>query len=206
MPSRPILIFAISVLLLALVLAAGSFWLVPREQGSGKPLVGGPFTLTDHNGNRVTERSYPGKYLLIFFGYTYCPDVCPSELQVMSAALDQLGADAGRIQPLFVSIDPARDGFIALPLVIECLHEKAVPRRPRHHALAVIVAVARADITAAGLAKDAVRREVDHVVLRTLQLAHIMLITGYLVLNVFKIFPRGRLRGGAEAECESAIS
>ncbi len=126
MPSRPVLIFATSVLLLALVLAAGSFWFAPREQGSGKPLVGGPFTLTDHNGNRVTERSYPGKYLLIFFGYTYCPDVCPSELQVMSAALDQLGADAGRIQPLFVSIDPARDTPAVMKAYVANFHPRLV--------------------------------------------------------------------------------
>ena len=72
-------------------------------------LVGGPFSLVDQDGRRVTEKDFLGKYMLVFFGYTYCPDICPTELQVMSAALDQLGLEADRIQPIFVSIDPARD-------------------------------------------------------------------------------------------------
>jgi protein SCO1/2 len=111
MPSRRTLIFAVAVLLIALATAAAALILMPRmkPQVSGTPLIGGPFSLTDRNGKRVTEKTYAGKYLLVFFGYTYCPDVCPSELQVMSAALDQLGPDAEKIQPLFITIDPARD-------------------------------------------------------------------------------------------------
>ena len=76
---------------------------------TGRPMVGGPFSLIDNTGKRVTDKDYLGHYMLVFFGYTYCPDVCPTELQVMSAALDQLGPEASRIQPVFVSIDPARD-------------------------------------------------------------------------------------------------
>lgn len=75
----------------------------------GKALVGGPFNLTDHNGHTVTDRDFRGRYMLVYFGYTFCPDVCPAGLQVMSAALDQLGAEADRVVPLFVSLDPARD-------------------------------------------------------------------------------------------------
>jgi protein SCO1/2 len=63
----------------------------------------------NQDGKRVTEKDFLGNYMLVFFGYTYCPDVCPTELQVMTAALDQLGPEASRIQPVFVSIDPARD-------------------------------------------------------------------------------------------------
>jgi cytochrome oxidase Cu insertion factor (SCO1/SenC/PrrC family) len=110
MPSRRTLILALSILVVALATGAAALWFAPGgSTGSGTALIGGPFTLTDHNGNRVTDRAFAGKYLLIFFGYTFCPDVCPSELQVMSAALDQLGPDAERIQPLFITIDPARD-------------------------------------------------------------------------------------------------
>jgi protein SCO1/2 len=76
---------------------------------SGKALVGGPFTLTDQNGKRVTDQDFRGKYMLVFFGYTYCPDVCPTELQVMTAALDKLGAKADRVTPIFITIDPQRD-------------------------------------------------------------------------------------------------
>ena len=71
--------------------------------------IGGPFSLTDHHGNRVTHESYDGKYLLVFFGYTFCPDVCPTELLVMGQALDELGDEAARVQALFITVDPERD-------------------------------------------------------------------------------------------------
>jgi cytochrome oxidase Cu insertion factor (SCO1/SenC/PrrC family) len=111
MPSRRTLIFALSVMAIALATGAAALWLAPGSgvRSSGAPLIGGSFTLTDQSGNRVTDKTWPGKYLLVLFGYTYCPDVCPSELQVMSAALDQLGPDAEKIQPLFITIDPVRD-------------------------------------------------------------------------------------------------
>lgn len=111
MPRRSVLIFAAIMLLIAAVI--GGYAYMSRgphqQQGSGVALVGGPFSLIDQDGRRVTEKDFLGKYILVFFGYTYCPDICPTELQVMSAALDQMGPEAGRIQPIFVSIDPARD-------------------------------------------------------------------------------------------------
>lgn len=76
---------------------------------SGKPKVGGPFELVDHTGKTVTNADYDGKYLLMFFGFTFCPDVCPTELQVITGALEELGPTADKIQPLFVTIDPERD-------------------------------------------------------------------------------------------------
>ena len=111
MPRRPILILAAVILLIAAGL--GGYALLTgaahRPLGSGVALVGGPFSLIDQDGRRVSEKDFLGKYMLVFFGYTYCPDVCPTELQVMTAALDQMGPEADRIQPVFVSIDPARD-------------------------------------------------------------------------------------------------
>lgn len=71
--------------------------------------VGGPFTLTDTEGRQVTDRTYRGKWMLVYFGYTFCPDVCPTELQAVANALDALGPEADRIAPLFITIDPARD-------------------------------------------------------------------------------------------------
>ena len=111
MPRRPILILAALVLLLAAGIGSYAWFnrAMHGPQGSGIALVGGPFSLVDQNGKRVTEKDFLGKYMLVFFGYTFCPDVCPTELQVMSAALDQLGPEADRIEPIFVSIDPARD-------------------------------------------------------------------------------------------------
>ncbi|MDE1148353.1 MAG: SCO family protein [Azospirillaceae bacterium] len=71
--------------------------------------VGGPFALVDQSGKAVTEKTYDGSWRLMFFGYTFCPDICPTELQVMAQAMDQLGPDADKVQPLFVSVDPGRD-------------------------------------------------------------------------------------------------
>ena len=71
--------------------------------------IGGPFSLTDHHGNRVSQYSYEGKYLLVFFGYTFCSDVCPTELLVMGQTLDELGDGAERVQAIFITVDPERD-------------------------------------------------------------------------------------------------
>ncbi len=72
-------------------------------------LFGGPFELVDQNGATRTDRDFHGRHVLIYFGYTYCPDICPASLQEMAAALDQLGAAGRKVQPVFVSIDPGRD-------------------------------------------------------------------------------------------------
>jgi len=127
MPSRQKLIFAIVVLLIAMVTGAGALWLTRvGPGGSGEALVGGPFALTDQNGKRVTDQDFRGKYMLIFFGFTYCPDVCPSELQVMTAALDQLGPAGDKIQPVFITIDPERDTPDAMKLYVANFHPRMV--------------------------------------------------------------------------------
>ena len=71
--------------------------------------IGGPFTLSTPDGTTVTDRTYRGKWLLIYFGYTSCPDSCPTMLLDIATALRELGPDAGKIQPLFISVDPQRD-------------------------------------------------------------------------------------------------
>ena len=111
MPRRAILLISATLLLLAIAIGSTSLLLRPPPDGSGTgvALVGGPFSLVDHTGKRVSERDFRGRFMLVFFGYTYCPDVCPTELQVMTAALDQMGAGADKIQPVFISIDPERD-------------------------------------------------------------------------------------------------
>jgi protein SCO1/2 len=79
------------------------------QQSSGKALIGGPFTLTDQTGKKVTDQDFRGRYMLVFFGFTACPDICPAGLQLMSAALDKIGAKAVNVTPIFISVDPARD-------------------------------------------------------------------------------------------------
>lgn len=109
MPRRAIVVFATLVLLAAAAIG-GYAWLNRHQQnGTGVAMVGGPFNLIDQNGRHVTEKDFLGKYMLVFFGYTYCPDVCPTELQVMMAALSAMGPEAGKVQPVFISIDPERD-------------------------------------------------------------------------------------------------
>ena len=81
----------------------------PASQSAEVPAIGGPFTLTDHNDRTVRDTDFRGSFMLVFFGYTYCPDVCPTGLTTMSEAMDRLGDKASAVQPLFVTIDPDRD-------------------------------------------------------------------------------------------------
>jgi len=104
-------------LLLAAVVAAGALWRLGdlrahrgTETVTVAPVsVGGPFSLVDQNGMRRSDTEFRGKYMLVFFGYTYCPDVCPTTLAVMGAALDKMGTQADRVVPIFITVDPARD-------------------------------------------------------------------------------------------------
>jgi len=91
------------------LLPGGRERLLSGMPSAGKALVGGPFSLIDHTGRRVTDKDFRGRYMLVYFGFTYCPDVCPSGLQVIAAALQQLGPKADRVVPLFISVDPERD-------------------------------------------------------------------------------------------------
>ncbi len=125
MPRLPVLLFAFLTILLALGIGGYAFYMKSvTGTGGGTASVGGPFTLTDHMGRKVTEKDFLGRHMLIFFGYTYCPDVCPTELQVMTAALDMMGPEADRIQPIFISVDPARD----TPDVVKAYVENFGPR------------------------------------------------------------------------------
>lgn len=103
--------FAAVTVLIAVAIGVYALMSSPQhgQRSFGEALVGGPFTMVNQKGETVTEKSFAGKPMLLFFGYTYCPDVCPTELQVMAEALRQLGDKASDIQPILVSIDPARD-------------------------------------------------------------------------------------------------
>lgn len=81
---------------------------------SGSAAIGGPFTLISTGGKAVTDQTYRGKWMLIYFGYTFCPDACPTALTNMSIALQTLREEADPIRPLFITIDPKRDTAAAL--------------------------------------------------------------------------------------------
>jgi len=88
--------------------------------------LGGPFTLVDQTGRTVTERDFAGKPLLIYFGFTYCPDVCPTELGTIAAALDAMGPAGERVTPIFISIDPERDTPAAMADYVSRFHPRMV--------------------------------------------------------------------------------
>ncbi|KQP80446.1 SCO family protein [Methylobacterium sp. Leaf117] len=83
--------------------------LAPRTQEAGTSSVGGPFTLTNQDGQRVTERDYAGRTHLVFFGFTHCPDVCPTTLQQIGDVLQALGPKGKDTRALFIAVDPERD-------------------------------------------------------------------------------------------------
>ena len=109
--SRILLIFA--AFLSGLVLFFGAILFItgraPSPIGSAAASVGGPFHLEDQSGKVVTEQDVKGKPFLVFFGYTHCPDVCPTTLFDMSQVMKKLGPDADRINALFITVDPERD-------------------------------------------------------------------------------------------------
>lgn len=92
----------------------------------GQATIGGPFSLVDHTGKRVTEQNFRGRYMLVYFGFTFCPDVCPAGLQVAAAALDKLGAKAERVTPVFVTVDPERDTPAQLANYVSSFHPRLV--------------------------------------------------------------------------------
>ena len=107
----------------------------------GQASVGGPFSLTDHTGRPVTDADFRGKFMLVYFGFTFCPDVCPAGLQLMAAAIDALGPKADRITPVFITVDPERDTPAQLANYVPSFHPRLVGLTGT---MAEIQAVARA--------------------------------------------------------------
>lgn len=107
-PSNRTVYAVIGLLVAVILLATGGYLFLSGTQPVGLT-VGGPFSLIDGDGKPVTDQTWHGKYLLVYFGYTYCPDVCPTTLTNVAAALDKLGPKAAEIQPLFITVDPHRD-------------------------------------------------------------------------------------------------
>ena len=90
------------------------------------PAVGGPFSLIDHKGRAVTDLDYRGKLMIVYFGYTSCPDICPTDLHKIGQALDALGEDAVRVQPLFITMDPERDTVEAMADYVGHVHPNLI--------------------------------------------------------------------------------
>jgi len=116
-------------LLLAVLLGACAPEPAPDPPLKGAAM-GGAFTLTDQNGRRVSDRDFAGKYRLVYFGYSYCPDVCPVDLRVIAAGLRRFEAgDAARparVQPIFITVDPARDTPAVLRQYVGAFHPRLI--------------------------------------------------------------------------------
>jgi protein SCO1 len=93
----------------AVLLVCGIVWMQFAPATVDQAAIGGPFQLVDSAGHPVTDQAFRGKYMLVYFGYTFCPDVCPTTLADVAAALDKLGPRADQVQPLFITVDPERD-------------------------------------------------------------------------------------------------
>jgi protein SCO1/2 len=127
MNNRPTLRMLLALLLGGMTLAACQKSEEPPLAGAR---IGGPFTLTDQDGKQVSDTGFAGKYRLIYFGYTYCPDVCPVDVQTLAAGLKQLEksdpARASKIQPIFITIDPARDTPPVLKQFVAAFHPRLI--------------------------------------------------------------------------------
>jgi protein SCO1/2 len=100
-----------------------------NELMAGKVPVGGPFTLTDVEGRRRSLEEFHGKIVLLYFGYTACPDVCPTDLATIGAMLRSLGATGEAVQPLFVTLDPERDTPALLREYAAAFHPRLIALR-----------------------------------------------------------------------------
>ena len=115
--------------LILFVLIASGAWLSLRQSDDrqeGSDLVGGPFELIDQDRNGITNNSFPNKFKIMYFGFTFCPDVCPMGLTTISEALDLLGTKAKHIQPIFITLDPLRDTADVLRNYKENFHESII--------------------------------------------------------------------------------
>ncbi len=117
-------------MLLALLLAAcsgGGSAEAPPLQGAK---LGGPFTLIDQSGRKVTEAAFDGKYRIVYFGFTYCPDVCPVDMQVIGQAMRQIEKSdpklARQLQPIFITVDPERDTPALLKEYVSSFHPRTI--------------------------------------------------------------------------------
>lgn len=98
-----------------------------ENKSVGRPQIGGPFTLLDQHGKDFTEKDLMGKWSLIYFGFTNCPDICPEELDKMSAVVNMIDKESGPIvTPVFVSVDPARDGVAQVAAYVDEFHPRLI--------------------------------------------------------------------------------
>ena len=126
--------FSLWILVAAAALALGGAYFVrtigirepPPPVTVGEAAIRSEFSLIDHNGNRVTEADFLGRWQLVFFGFTHCPDVCPTTLAYMANVLDRFGGEVERVAPIFITVDPSRDTPEVMAEYVQAFHPKLV--------------------------------------------------------------------------------
>ena len=122
------------ILCVILLLIAAVIWSIfllkdntPTAAENSRALIGGPFNLTNHLNQPVSDIDFLGKYMLVYFGYTYCPDICPMDLQIMADALDMLDPEIlEQVSPVFVSVDPERDTYDVMATYVDYFHKDLI--------------------------------------------------------------------------------
>ncbi len=117
------------VLVMTVLFAGHTIWSSGSPQTAkevGKAMIKSEFELVDHNGRTVTAADYHGKWQLVFFGFTYCPDVCPTTLTIVSSAMEELGDASEKVVPLFITVDPDRDTPAVLSEYVQAFHPSLV--------------------------------------------------------------------------------
>jgi protein SCO1/2 len=129
---------------------------------TGRVAIGGPFSLVDTAGERRTEKDFSGKPMLVFFGFTNCPDVCPSGLQTLTVALDKLGEKADRLTPLFITVDPERDTPQSLAAYMKSFHPRIQALTGTADEVNAVIKAYRVYAVKVPDEKDPTRYNIDH--------------------------------------------
>lgn len=153
--------------------AAGAWALWPQreEEPSASALmdavmwnkgpIGGPFALIDQDGRPRSDADFRGKLLLIYFGYTYCTDICPTDLQAISAAIDRLGPAGAPVQPLFITVDPENDTPAQVKLYVALFHPRLIGLTGSTAQVRKVARAYKVYAAKSGAAKEA-ERVIDH--------------------------------------------
>ncbi|QOZ72176.1 protein SCO1/2 [Bradyrhizobium arachidis] len=124
--------------------------------------VGGPFELIDQTGKPRSDRDFRGRLMLVYFGFTYCPDVCPTDLMAIGQALEQLGPDADAVQPVFITLDPERDTAEHLAEYVPLFHPRLLGLTGSLDAIEATAEAYKVYFAKIPIGKDAGEYTVDH--------------------------------------------
>lgn len=135
-------VFSAPLLAMAVLVSACGSPAPPGQPPLAGARIGGAFSLVDQNGRPVTDRSFAGRYRIMYFGYTFCPDVCPVDVQVIGAAMRTLDKTApglaARVVPIFVTVDPARDTPAVVKSFVAAFHPRMVGLTGKPDAIAAL--------------------------------------------------------------------